>query len=56
MLTLDGYFTDLAKKTIEYGDFTGHLVGSKDSKIWTQHGEYSVHISARNLIGYYSQL
>lgn len=43
------------RKTIELGEFTDHLVGYKDSKIWTKiHGEHFVHISAYNLIGYYS--
>lgn len=45
------------KKTIELGDFTDHLVGSKDSKIWTKNlGEHCVHISNHNLTGYYSSV
>lgn len=43
------------RKTTELGDFTDHLVGCKDSKIWTKnHGEHFVHISAHNLSVYYS--
>lgn len=43
------------RKTIESADITGHLVGWKDSKIWTKnHGAYSVRTSARDLTGYYS--
>ena len=43
------------RKTIELEDCTDHLVGCKDSTIWTQnHGEHFIHISAHALIGYYS--
>lgn len=43
------------RKIVESGDFIDHLVGWKDSKIWTKnHGEYSIHTSSCNLIGYYS--